>query len=311
MTDQHYTHTCQVCKTEFPATLNKDRSIRKRKYLACSQACYKVAAGLSSGIKQERAARVTKTCPVCSTAFGPMLPGEAKRKTYCSRTCAQTVNRRTGEADCELCGRAFKQTRDNKRFCGYSCSNTNKRRKYKPDTAIEIEAIKRIAKARKKKIKRVVSLQKVLEELRKSMCKCSVCGVQFRRRIGFLRYCSDHCRVIGYKEVSYRNKNTEIGRAARRRAKARRKAIERGANGAESIDPIAVFERDKWRCHICGVKTDRRLRGTSEALAPELDHVVTIADGGLHTHGNVACSCRSCNQSKGAASFGQIGLGFI
>lgn len=307
MTDQHYTHTCQVCKTEFHATLNKDGSIRKRKYLACSQACYKVAAGLSSGIK--RPEHKMKDCAFCGKEFGPMPPGKAKQKTYCSRICAQSVNRRTDEAECELCGKPFKQNRFNKRFCGYSCSNN--RRKYKPDTAIEIEAIKRIAKARKKKIRRIASLHRMIESSRQVVCNCSVCGSEFNRRIGFLRYCSDECRATGYKAVRKRKMHTEKGRATRRRAKAKRRAIERGANGAESIDPIAVFERDKWRCHICGVKTDRRLRGTSAALAPELDHIVTIAEGGSHTYGNVACSCRSCNHAKGSGSLGQIGFGFV
>lgn len=261
----------------------------------------------SKPIKQERVARVTKTCPVCSTVFGPMIPGEAKRKTYCSRTCAQSVKKRY--ALCAYCECEFHQHKDRPKFCSRSCSGFYQG--YSKRVADECDAIKRIAKSRMKKIKRVVSLQKILESLIKSMCKCSVCGVQFRRRVGFLRYCSDHCRAIGYKEVSCRSRMTEAGKAARRRAKAKRKAIERGANGADLIDPIAVFERDKWRCHICGVKTDRRLRGTSEALAPELDHIVTIADGGLHTNGNVACSCRSCNHSKGAVSLGQIGFGFI
>lgn len=258
-------------------------------------------------IKQERVASVTKACPVCSTVFGPMKPGEAKRKTYCSRTCAQSVKKRY--ALCPYCECEFHQHKDRPKFCSKSCSGYYQG--YSKRVADELDAIKRIAKARMKKIKRISSLQRSIESSRPVTCNCLVCGSNFNRRIGFLRYCSDECRKIGYKAVRKINIHTEKGRAARRRAKAKRKAIERGANGADSIDPIAVFERDKWRCHICGVKTDRRLRGTAAALAPELDHIVTIAEGGSHTYGNVACSCRSCNHAKGSGSLGQIGFGFV
>jgi 5-methylcytosine-specific restriction endonuclease McrA len=74
----------------------------------------------------------------------------------------------------------------------------------------------------------------------------------------------------------------------------------------QSIDPIKVFEQDKWKCHICGIYTPKELRGTHLDQAPELDHIITIADGGSHTYGNVACACRSCNQKKGATSCGQL-----
>lgn len=96
-------------------------------------------------------------------------------------------------------------------------------------------------------------------------------------------------------------------RSAQRIAKARRRARLRGVR-AEAINPIAVFERDRWICHLCGVKTKRRLRGTVDPLAPELEHIVPIALGGSHTLGNVACSCRACNSAKGARVIGQLGL---
>jgi 5-methylcytosine-specific restriction endonuclease McrA len=69
-----------------------------------------------------------------------------------------------------------------------------------------------------------------------------------------------------------------------------------------------VFERDKWKCHICGMKTMPALRGSNEDSAPELDHIVSLADGGSHTWANLACACRQCNGRKGAASFGQLHL---
>jgi 5-methylcytosine-specific restriction endonuclease McrA len=89
-------------------------------------------------------------------------------------------------------------------------------------------------------------------------------------------------------------------RKAQRIAKDRRKARQRGATADESIDAIAVFIRDGWRCQSCGCNTPRSLRGSQHSDAPELDHIVPLALGGAHTHDNVQCLCRTCNGLKGA-----------
>lgn len=101
----------------------------------------------------------------------------------------------------------------------------------------------------------------------------------------------------------------EKRRADRYIAKLRRKASFKFAD-SDPINPIKVFERDKWRCHICGIRTPKAKRGTYADDAPELEHIVSLSCGGTHTWGNVACSCRKCNRVKGAASFGQLGLRF-
>jgi 5-methylcytosine-specific restriction endonuclease McrA len=131
---------------------------------------------------------------------------------------------------------------------------------------------------------------------------CTQCGAPFRPPKtggGRARICSEESRKAARWIAS---------RRGRKNAKAKRRAVERGAR-AERIDVLKVFDRDRWRCHICGIKTMKSKRGTCHPKAPELDHIVTLADGGSHTWGNVACACRSCNQAKGARSFGQLGLG--
>ena len=130
----------------------------------------------------------------------------------------------------------------------------------------------------------------------KFRCTCRSCGAEFvsKRNGGLHQIVCEACK----KETDRRHK---------RIAKAKRRARERGLE-ADQIDPIAVFERDKWRCHICNTKTSKKDRGSFKDSAPELDHIVTLSDGGTHTWGNVACACRKCNQAKGASSFGQLGL---
>lgn len=89
--------------------------------------------------------------------------------------------------------------------------------------------------------------------------------------------------------------------ASRRADKAYRKALSRGLiAGSEKFDPLEVLARDGWRCHICGLATPKRLRGTFHDQAPELDHVIPLALGGEHTKQNTACACRKCNAAKGA-----------
>lgn len=127
--------------------------------------------------------------------------------------------------------------------------------------------------------------------------QCRECGNQFSRAsFGATRWmCSSKCREISASR-------------SRRAQKARRKALERGAQRGQSIDPIKVFERDAWRCGICGRKTDKAKRGTYHHKAPELDHIVALANGGTHIWANVQCSCRSCNGAKGATDYGQLAL---
>jgi 5-methylcytosine-specific restriction endonuclease McrA len=128
--------------------------------------------------------------------------------------------------------------------------------------------------------------------------KCNYCNSIFKSQItmgGPPKYCA-LCRP---KVVD------EQRRIGRQVAKAKRRS--RCRNSVyEPVDPIKVFNRDKWKCHICGTSTPKELRGSYLGNAPELDHIVTLADGGSHTYGNVACACRSCNGKKGARSCGQI-----
>ncbi|AIA05414.1 HNH endonuclease domain-containing protein [Streptomyces noursei] len=72
----------------------------------------------------------------------------------------------------------------------------------------------------------------------------------------------------------------------------------RGGN-AERFDPSEVFERDGWRCYLCGVVT----LPNADRYAPRkttLDHVVPLVNGGSHTRKNTRCACRQCNVRKGA-----------
>lgn len=93
--------------------------------------------------------------------------------------------------------------------------------------------------------------------------------------------------------------------AHKRTHKLKRHARQRGAN-AESVDPFKVFDRDRWRCQLCGVKTPRSKRGTCAPNAPELDHILPLSQRGDHTYLNTQCACRKCNGSKSNKPLGQL-----
>lgn len=116
---------------------------------------------------------------------------------------------------------------------------------------------------------------------------CAHCGKGFKGH-GGSAYCSLRCARKVYRK-----------RYGHDRGKARHRARRAGV-AYEPVNPISVFERDGWRCQICGKDTPRARRGTNYPNAPELDHRVPIAKGGPHLYANVQCACRACNGAKGA-----------
>lgn len=126
---------------------------------------------------------------------------------------------------------------------------------------------------------------------------CGVCGTAFLKQYGqgaLRAFCSDACAG-------------EARRRWKRAEKSKRRAQMRGLP-AQAIDPIAVFERDRWRCHLCARSVRRAFRGSTDDLAPELDHVVPLAQGGRHVWDNVALAHRICNQRKSDSVRGQLML---
>jgi 5-methylcytosine-specific restriction endonuclease McrA len=110
---------------------------------------------------------------------------------------------------------------------------------------------------------------------------CSVCG---NLRGSGRRYCSAKCMRMA---APYRSR--QAGKEAKKRSLDR---------AGIRFDPFAVFERDGWRCQICGRRTPKAQRGKNKSSSPELDHVVPLSKGGLHSMANTQCACRDCNGWK-------------
>lgn len=255
-----------------------------------------------------------RPCGYC----GSEVVGRSKLAMYCNDLCRRKARegrrverhgprKRHRAAECGHCGQAFLSRSNGKsstgwtQFCSHACRGAAR-------TA------------------RVQASRLVVVSIRRG--KCSECSRPYRVENGSI-YCSDKCRASAYGwkpagrachvcGVSFTQERRwqracsvdceeEVQRRMRRVAKSRRRARIRSLEH-ESIDPVAVFTRDGWKCQLCGVSTPKRLRGTYEDRAPELDHVVPLAAGGGHTWGNVQCACRKCNGEKGGRPLGQLGL---
>lgn len=124
---------------------------------------------------------------------------------------------------------------------------------------------------------------------------CRACGALFdpagRQRV----FCGRECCVSWWKAHAADKYRGRYRERRKYQSKARHFGVE-----AEVVDRRKVFERDGWKCQVCGCKTPKRLRGTTDPRAPELDHRIPMSRGGPHTYENVQCCCRSCNSAKGS-----------
>jgi hypothetical protein len=86
-------------------------------------------------------------------------------------------------------------------------------------------------------------------------------------------------------------------RCSRGDGKDRRRARLRAAH-VEPVYRVKVFERDDWRCRLCGLDVERDAIAP-QPLAPTLDHVVALANGGDHSMANAQTAHFICNARKG------------
>lgn len=260
------------------------------------------------------------TCAVCSAQF----TSQQSRAVYCGPECKAEASRQRRRRDLKPRKRIMSLT--------YECWWCGK--EYHPKRTESNKACSRECGFKVKDFLRAARATRLIVSVSVSRRRCDVCSRPYTQRNGALR-CSDECRSMVWRRyysrvdiATCRECGTEFSRSeggasrwtcserckdnlmlkARRSSRASRKALERGAMRGDKIDPISVFERDAWRCAVCGRKTHKSKRGTYHDRAPELDHIIALANGGTHTWGNVQCACRACNGAKGATDYGQLTL---
>jgi len=201
---------------------------------------------------------------------------------------------------CKNCGQEFTpKEADRKTFCGRGCSYEYLAKHGRPE-------------------RRKPPLVSILKR------SCRQCGKRFTA-VRNAVYCSDECRAERNRERGKRQDRTKTcdvcaktytvapdeymtafcsdecrqsrEREQRSAGKARRRARERTTQ-TETVSWLTIAGRDGYACNACGCDTPKALRGTHYDNAPELDHVVALAQGGTHTADNLQILCRLCNQMK-------------
>lgn len=219
-----------------------------------------------------------RNCAKCSKKFRPRGPAQERRQgfiqTFCSRFCADAGRRKYASKD--EYRQALKAAREMARLQVDPCACTACGNLFRPKSKVTKRCPTCIEEDRKPKSPR----------------KCRVCGGAVQRPNK--HSCSDWCA-------------NELRKAANKIRKARRRGREK-IGRVETVVVTRVFDRDGWRCQLCGVKTPKKLRGTNDDRAPELDHIVPLARGGEHSYRNTQCACRRCNGLKSAGPGGQLRL---
>lgn len=222
--------------------------------------------------------RGPRSCTLCGKTFIPTQPNGAQcsgKKSwgkYCSRACGNLARRKAPQEaavnSCIQCGGAF-SGRSDSTLCSDSCRK-------------ERQKITMRNRAKAKYVPKTIF--------------CRECGFRFVTTYGNTRraFCSDPCLSMAMR------------RTHRATAKALRRQRLRGAT--ETIDPLQVLIRDGWKCQLCGKRTPKKFRGTTDMRAPEVDHIVPLSRGGEHSYRNTQCTCRACNLQKSAGPGGQLRL---
>ena len=261
----------------------------------------------------------TRSCEHC----GVPISGDP-RKRFCSKSCKDKARIRPGkEANCLECGKAFRFTPNKKgMFCSVSCSV--KHRNADPEWKAKNDA-KRARQSNRQWLSRNQGAFSPVMD-----ATCLHCQKVHTKSQGAGRFCSVECREADAEQnktwnirMFYDQPLTQIKicpetgwlfkpehngqkyatreiayRVGKRIAKAKRRARKRNNGRLESIDPVEVFRSVDYVCQICGCQTDEDKRGMVHDRAPQLDHIIPLAQGGTHTWGNVQCACRACNITK-------------
>lgn len=260
-----------------------------------------------------RRAAKTRECPECGVVFYRQVADTA----CCGQQCAQRRRMRENPPpgwgapgkmrDCEVCGESFPARTNHglvQRTCSRECGS-----------AINSRNV-RCARGE-------------FSEWRSILPTCGRCGaVAYRGKLARrCRACLDAAKRENWAESTRRRQAeaivveceacgtelTQVGKrrrrwcadCAKRHNRHRRRARAYGVE-YEPINPLEIYERDGWICHIC---TDpiRRVPGNEVDIDGwSLDHVIPMVHGGPHLKWNVAASHWGCNVLKADQFFVEV-----
>lgn len=280
---------CKTCGQPMPV-----RSGSGRPRIYCSSACKPAPIKRRSPVRQRICGNAT--CGVVS--FTTSQP----RQRYCSRACRDEASRRRNsiEVECAACGLPFRKRRDDlQRWSVHCCSNECKAFAKRTQLFCPLRWVS-CPKCR---------LTWHASNGRRDLCEqCHppvvrrgpACRLP-RRPVQSRHFVSCACEHCGTRFLDWANLHPAIYHrcpACRpKRWKSDKARAERHGVAYEPIDRRRLYERDDYRCGICGEQTDPTA-DPSTPRYPTLDHIVPMANGGPHLWANVQCACFECNWRK-------------
>lgn len=245
-----------------------------------------------------------KSRPLCLRCGQPV---KALKHRYCSRECMGAAYRTVTDCICKQCGTEFRPRANCWiTFCSRECAFAYKQANAKNATILAFPVLKvglcRLCGGVVRLPKRFCSdgcarewwdrrrVRQAASEKPVVVCFCRECGKEFtpiyrdKRKV----WCSKRC----HKRAVHRD----------------RRHIERSAHqSGQRFTALTIYERDGWRCHICGRKINQHTR-CPHPMAATLDHIVPLAEGGKHMKVNVRAAHFLCNAKRQANGSGQLRL---
>lgn len=252
-------------------------------------------------------------CEGCSEVVTLALsPTVDHRRRYCSSACKlRTWRLRNGDirrAVCKECGTAF-SSNGQKTYCSDDCKTRGAEKHQKRVRHLVFIACLQCGKSFPRRLRATqVTCSVVCGSIRR---REQLRGKKYRPARAYERSCAQCNKpfICRQKQITVCAICTKRGQRRGRRHY-RERCRRAGVPYVAAVTPEKVFARDGYRCHLCGRKTPKRLRGKNVPASPELDHIVPINAQGSpgHVWTNVACACRQCNMSKGVRPIGQLRL---
>ena len=115
------------------------------------------------------------------------------------------------------------------------------------------------------------------------------------RKNNKIRYQKNRENVLEYMK---KYGQTEQGKANSSNSRHKYRALKAGAT-VEKFTPQEVFDRDRYICQSCGIKTRPDYKNQYHPKYPNLDHIIPLSVGGDHSKKNTQCLCYKCNLEKG------------
>ncbi|MGY1773512.1 HNH endonuclease [Blastococcus sp. SYSU D00813] len=182
---------------------------------------------------------------------------------------------------CVICGNAITTGRRDRKVCSRECHDERARRRaaaWHLEHGDRVEVLGRKAVASRRRYEKVAADPELLAAQR-------AMTADWRTRS------RDTMRA---QERAWRAANPEAARA-----KVQRRRALKLAAFVEDIDVKALWERDGGLCGICDEPIELELRWP-DPMCLTVDHVIALADGGLHEPANAQPAHMRCNARKGA-----------